>query len=568
MGSIFVTGGSGFIGLALCRLLRERFRDDEIVALARSDEASEALSAIGVRSVRGDLTAPIGYLDELRRARWVFHLGANSTFGDAGDYESVNVEATRALVEALKTSTALERLVFTSTIGAVDRPRADPCDRPLTVDAPAAPTSAYGRSKLACERLIRDAEIPFTIVRPSWVYGAGMRRTSHVAVLLKAAADGKLVSRCRWPGRVSVIHVSDLVRALSEIPLHPATAGKTCFADDGTPRSFGEIFERAHRLAGRGTRMLHLPRVAFWPARKLRGLLPFALGCLFADVLVCSDRLFADLRVQIRVSFDEGIQETWRYVTQVRRGTHVVTGAASGIGLAFARELTAAGRSLLLIDRSPSVEKIAAELGQAALQLDLARPESVARIARWIAGQGTFVEGLINCAGFGVRADLTSHSVTQIDEMARVNFIAPAQLCRLVLPQMKKHRAGYILNVASSISEVPLPGMAIYGATKAALYSLGRSLYGELRDSGVTVVTLLPSGTLTAFQSTAGVKVWRGGKGLMRPEQVARIGLRAVERRRGLVLIGWRSNLMVLVSRLLPFNAEVRMWSKMMAKMR
>jgi len=92
-----------------------------------------------------------------------------------------------------------------------------------------------------------------------------------------------------------VIHVTDLARALAEIPLDPRTAGQTYFVADGTPRSFGEIFEKGRALSGRSTRLLRLPALAVRAGRQARRFLPFALGCLLADVLVCRDRLLGEL---------------------------------------------------------------------------------------------------------------------------------------------------------------------------------------------------------------------------------------------------------------------------------
>jgi len=566
--TIFVTGGSGFIGRALCAELRRCTPDATILGLARSDASAEVLAELGARPVRGTLADPQSFRQELLASRWVFHLGANAAFSKGADYCGTNVEATRKIVAILKDSTRLERLVFTSSIGAIDRARSDPCSQPLTVASPAHPCSEYGRSKLAGEEIIRNSSLPFTIIRPSWVYGRGMRRESHIAVLLDTAARGKLAGRLRFPGKVSVIHVTDLARALARTPLSEETAGRTYFADDGVPRSFGEIFEMGHRLAGHDAGPFRLPSALVFCMRKARRFLPFALGCLFGDVLTCSGTLFADLGLEIAVPWEDGIRETWEYLTEPWDGVHLVTGAASGIGLALAQAMAKQGKKLLLVDKSESVKEAAKELGQESLVVDLATGDAVQRITAHLRDRGWSVEGLVNCAGFGFRGGMDVHSPEVIDELARVNFLAPAQLCRMVLPTMKKRRAGYILNIVSSIAEVPLPGMAMYGATKAALFSLTRSLRGELAGSGVKVVAVLPSGTRTAFQQSAGVRVLNEGRGLSSAQQVARIALKALASDRPVTLIGLKSKVLLGLTRLLPQGASIRLWAKMMSSLR
>jgi len=179
---VFVTGAGGFIGSALCRKLAGEYGAGSVTCLVRDPSAAAELRARGFNVVQGDLLDTDAYREELLAAETVFHLGALAVFGKRLDYGRNNVEATRGLMRVASESKILKLFVFTSTIGAVDRAPWDPCRNPLTGASPCHPQSAYGRSKLECERLVAASGLPWVIVRPSWVYGPGMRPGSHMAV--------------------------------------------------------------------------------------------------------------------------------------------------------------------------------------------------------------------------------------------------------------------------------------------------------------------------------------------------------------------------------------------------
>ena len=106
--------------------------------------------------------------------------------------------------------------------------------------------------------------------------------------------------------------------------------------------------------------------------------------------------------------------------------------------------------------------------------------------------ENKFVEGLINCAGFGIKGLISCNDIEQIDSMIRVNLTVPAQLCRLVLPEMLKNDCGIIINISSSVAEVPLLCMALYAASKAGLSSFSNALWGEVNGTSVRVITVCP----------------------------------------------------------------------------
>src|SRR4051812_28987949 len=140
---------------------------------------------MGVRQVAGDLRDAAPWKADLAGAEYVIHCGARATFGGADDMLDTNVAGTRNLISALQDNIgSLRRLVFVSSIGAVDRGADDACATPLNGSSPHFPVSEYGRSKQAAERLVRESGLPFCIVRPAMVVGADMRIGSHFSVFI------------------------------------------------------------------------------------------------------------------------------------------------------------------------------------------------------------------------------------------------------------------------------------------------------------------------------------------------------------------------------------------------
>jgi short-subunit dehydrogenase len=137
--------------------------------------------------------------------------------------------------------------------------------------------------------------------------------------------------------------------------------------------------------------------------------------------------------------------------------------------------------------------------------------------------------------------------------------VAPAELTKLLLPDMLARKTGDILFVASIAAFLPAPFFASYAASKAYLRSFGEALGHELRGTGVRVTVLSPGGTATEFQRVAGMTPTRLAKlGTMPADAVARIGLRALARGRRSVIAGVMNKVMMwLACRLLPLRLRL-----------
>lgn len=174
-----------------------------------------------------------------------------------------------------------------------------------------------------------------------------------------------------------------------------------------------------------------------------------------------------------------------------------LTGASSGLGLALARRLARGPWRLVLSARTDSLARFqAAGLGEnertAIVPLDVTRAaERRAAVAAATARFGR-IDALVNNAGVAYRSVL--EHVRDDERLAQmdVNFLAPMELVRLVLPQMRARRAGRIVNVSSVGGMMAMPTMAVYSASKFALEGASEALWYEVRPFGVAVTLVEP----------------------------------------------------------------------------
>ncbi len=174
----------------------------------------------------------------------------------------------------------------------------------------------------------------------------------------------------------------------------------------------------------------------------------------------------------------------------------VITGASSGIGAAIARELAkpADAKLTLVARRAPLLQELSTRLARPThLEVrDLSEqplPVDWLQAARDALGP---IDALVNNAGVQVIGKTETIDCDRGESSLFVNLFSPLRLTRAVLPEMLARGSGQIVNVASIASFAPTPGMTYYNASKAGLAGASEALRGELRGSGVDVLTVYP----------------------------------------------------------------------------
>lgn len=234
----------------------------------------------------------------------------------------------------------------------------------------------------------------------------------------------------------------------------------------------------------------------------------------------------------------------------------LVTGASSGLGAEFARQLAGLGMHLVLVARRrESMDALAAELRQQhatkclVVPLDLTEPGAIDELTNACRDAAGPIELLVNNAGFGIVGDVDSADRDQIQRMLRLNVIAVTELIYRHLPEMLANRSGAVINMSSLAGLEPVAYMGAYAASKAYVLHLSEALAAEVRDRGVTVLAVCPGVTNTEFFNVAGVSGWLKKHAAQEPDEVVREAIRALEKRRFHVVTGWRNKLLVWIAR-------------------
>ena len=242
--------------------------------------------------------------------------------------------------------------------------------------------------------------------------------------------------------------------------------------------------------------------------------------------------------------------------------TALITGASSGIGAAFATTLAAAGCDLILVARSADkLNAMAQQLSQQhgrrveVVVADLATASPGAALKKIVDKLGLQVDLLINNAGFGTTGRFETLDPGREQQEILLNVGAVVDLSRTFLPALLQEGRGAIVNVASMAAFQPLPFMAVYGATKAFVWSFSDALWGECRGRGVHVMAVCPGPVDTGFFEATGASHLREtvpSASVVSAQLVVDEALSGLRRRNRLVIPGALSKASSVFTRLAP----------------
>jgi NAD(P)-dependent dehydrogenase (short-subunit alcohol dehydrogenase family) len=183
----------------------------------------------------------------------------------------------------------------------------------------------------------------------------------------------------------------------------------------------------------------------------------------------------------------------------------LVTGGSSGIGLALARMLREDGYELTVVARRPEpLAEAASELGALAVAANLGDPDECVRAVAAHAERYGELSVLVNSAGIGIGGSFADQDTKRIGLQLDVNLRATLVVTRESLPLLRASR-GHVITLASIAGTIPTPGLAVYGATKAALISFTNSLNREEAGHGVRATAISPAFVATKMTEWTGL---------------------------------------------------------------
>jgi short-subunit dehydrogenase len=243
----------------------------------------------------------------------------------------------------------------------------------------------------------------------------------------------------------------------------------------------------------------------------------------------------------------------------------LITGATSGIGAAFAKNLAQKGFDLILHGRrQEKLSEFAENLEKYNISTDimiaeLSRAEELQKIEMHIQALDR-LDMLINNAGYWTPGNFWETAPDSLEAMIMVHVIAPVRFIRAALPRMLERNKGDIINVSSMGAYFNLTTVENYGATKAYLVSLTESLHVALMGTGLRVQVLAPGFTVTEFHSRQGADFSKAQQKWMQPEEVVDISLKGLEKGNVVCIPGFKRWILVKCASMLP----KRMYYKVM----
>jgi uncharacterized protein len=257
------------------------------------------------------------------------------------------------------------------------------------------------------------------------------------------------------------------------------------------------------------------------------------------------------------------------------RQTIVVTGASSGLGAEFARQLARRGANLVLVARrADRLESLPAELTRAhsvtvtVVARDLGVPDAGRTLRAELESRGIYASGLVNNAGFGTHDAFTDEDPERLQSMIALNVSALVDLSRAYIDPLTSADTGVLINVASLLGFQPTPYLSVYGATKAFVLSFTEALWEETRGTGLRVLAVCPGATRTEFYDVAGSQTADYGAKRATPEEVVRTALDTLDRRSAPPSVITNGRALALAGKFLPRRLIVRFMGRMARRQR
>ena len=253
--------------------------------------------------------------------------------------------------------------------------------------------------------------------------------------------------------------------------------------------------------------------------------------------------------------------------------TALITGASSGIGEKFARELASRKTDLVLVARSQSkLEQLATELSNTyqvkteVIVKDLTEATARQAVFDAVQAKGLSIDLLINNAGFGDYGAFGDRSLSKQMTMVQLNIMALVELTGLFLPLMQQRSSGAIINLSSIAGFQPIPYMSVYAASKAFILNFSEALWAENKDRGVKILAVCPGTTESKFYDRAD---FPESATVLNPmtmasaEKIVREALKALDKGQSTVVAGGFTNhIIVNLPRLMPRDLLVNVVGK------
>jgi 3-dehydrosphinganine reductase len=583
----FVTGAGGFIGAHLAEELIKR--GHEVTGLFMPEEDSRRAEKAGIMIRRGDITRPETLEGLFDKVDILFHLATRtSDWGATSAFEKIMVQGTGNILRACQKSAP--RFIYFSSIAALGLNRhldglAEEATREVT-------GIAYCDTKIKAEDLVRafchEHDIGYTIIRPANVIGPG---SVWVKDILDAFERGPVPLVGGGKASGAFVYVDNLVDGTLLAAESDAAKNQTYhFRDDYdftwgayinflgahiNKKAFGSIPFHAAWYLGQILEMILTPLHIRPPMTRL------AAGVFGRSNDVDTTKAKKELGWSTRVPLDEALAKISSWIREVHipanlqknpemkrfnRKVVFITGGSSGIGFATARLLIRYGANVVLIARnsekleaaknSLDAVKLVPDQTIDVISMDVGNPGEVNEKMKNAVETFGAPDILINSAGINKYADhFENITGDMFSEVINTNVNGVRNVTHALLPAMKEKK-GHIVILSSAAALFGMFGYTAYGTSKAALMGFGESLRYELAPLGMPVTVVFPPEVDTPMNLDEAKTLPPEGRamksmaGLLEPDYVARVIVKAISKRKYFVIPGFQTRFLYFFHRL------------------
>lgn len=560
---ILITGGSGFIGSHLINYLSKNKingKDNHLIIMMRNPE-NRNIKIKNCSYLYSDFDELENFKMKIRKIDYVFHFAAEVKFNKPIDPDRHNVKATKQLLDFLE-NFKIKKFIFGSTLGALERAKNDDCKKPLTESSKGFPKSTYGISKLRSEKAVINSKLPFNIIRIPWAYGSNMTLDTHLRYFFDQVMKNKILTRVNFVGKVSIIHIDDLLRSI--LLISEKSKNKEIFhVSDNVPISLGNIFSIMQESLGKKSKMINVPNIMNFIIIKFRRLFPTTIQSLSNDILVTSNNKIKRIGFKPEITARVGIKKFHRSlmkssINNQKEPVTLITGSSSGLGEELYNQLRLKGHRIISLDKDNTKNSNTDHF----IKYDLSNLNDLERvISKYLEKYNYYIENLINNAGIMINQEFNKVDIKEARKLMRINCDAYAILCNFVLRQKINERIN-IINISSSSSFSPIPKMSLYTASKAFINQFTLSLMAENDNKNVNISLIIPGGMNTGFQKKYSIKK---RKGLLTVSFVAEKIIKNFQDPKKILFIGSSTYILYLLQKITSFSSNIKL-TKLLAK--
>ncbi len=239
----------------------------------------------------------------------------------------------------------------------------------------------------------------------------------------------------------------------------------------------------------------------------------------------------------------------------------LITGGSSGIGLALAHELARREHNIAIVSLANSGQEEAIKSLEnvhgcqvKSLEINLIENDAIERIKDWVTKENIQIQALVNNAGMGYAGAFDALETDFLITLLDLNIKATTLLTHALLPELKKNKQSYILNMSSAGGFYSMPYKSVYAASKRYVLDFSLALKEELAEYSVGVTAVCPAGVITNSKQRERIKDagWLARKSALEPEQVASQSVKAMLREKSYIVPGFIASLMAKARFLTP----------------